>query len=1096
MASVILGSLGSAVGGPFGKIVGGIIGGVIDGWLFSPAQDQEGPRLDSLKVQNASYGTAIPRVFGSMRVSGNMIWSTDLEEIKKTESAKGGPEVTTYTYYANFAVAVCEGPITNIKRIWADTKVIYEDGAQDVADSIRIYTGDEEQLPDSLIQSFEGIDNTPGYRGVAYVVFERMALQDFGNRIPNLTFEVVAAGSVAAVSQLDEFNTSVSPTHHKYIAASSNRGPFFVNGDAFIVGNYESNINQLTFERYTTTNDILAKTLETRSLADTGIAQSGGIGYTLSPDGAYIAITTNYFNVGKVYAVNTATGVWSEFQPTVLYGATVIFWISERRFACIGQFNTSEVFEIDNNTITSLGALTGTNGSVWDFCYQNGITYLLTNKNAGSNRAIRPVDGFVMGTAVEIAMPGWENISTVSLTLRQAGSGLFLMSGGDAIGGTDPARIALVSYTGISAEIIDELLIEDNAQSPFVIQSTDTRFFILQDTVVDINGIPTNTLRYRILQIVNNQLQYQTEWTNTNIYGETLIGKNAIDIDNARAIGFSRANALLIQMTSQSENAFVQDIMSSLLERAKVNSSQYDVSQIDDEIAGFVIDSPMPTRNAIEVLMAYSGFDMTESQGKLKAIPRSNDVDIVIDENKIGANENEASSKFEIKKRHSSELPREFVLEYADTDRDYQAGVQRASRRIAESEAASKATMPVAMNAKKAKAIAENRLFGAWIESRSVTGSLPFDYLELEPGDVIKYDRFTIRLTKLNTANGVLNFEGVPIHSAYKPEEVDADTNPVSGVYQPLANSMPIVMDIPPLRSKDNKLGGYIAAASLGGRFPGCAIYSDDDQTFVDATARTTLGTGAIYGYVANPVPAATAEYIDYNTKIIVNLQEGELFSVSEEKFFNGHNVCLIGNEIFCYQYATLVEENSYELSKLLRGRLGTEWAISGHTSNEMFVNLSSSELKFVEFENIERNRLLYYRSITLGQTLSDAAANQISQRITGMSLRPFSPAHAVGTRSSVGDLIISWKRRARIDGEWLDDIDAPLEESTERYEIDILSDDRTIILRTVTLSTPYFNYTASMQLADFGTLKEIVQMRIFQISNVVGRGKPLGAAL
>jgi hypothetical protein len=46
-------------------------------------------------------------------------------------------------------------------------------------------------MPDPFIQSVMGVDNTPAYRGRAYVVFESLALAEFGNRIPNMTFEVI-----------------------------------------------------------------------------------------------------------------------------------------------------------------------------------------------------------------------------------------------------------------------------------------------------------------------------------------------------------------------------------------------------------------------------------------------------------------------------------------------------------------------------------------------------------------------------------------------------------------------------------------------------------------------------------------------------------------------------------------------------------------------------------------------------------------------------------------------------------------------------------------------------------------------------------------
>ena len=100
----------------------------------------------------------------------------------------GSPAVTTntttYSYYANLAVGLCEGPIGAVLRIWADGKPLDLTGL-----SIRTYTGDEAQTPDPLIIAKDG--DVPAYRGLAYVVFERLPLANFGNRIPQLSFEVV-----------------------------------------------------------------------------------------------------------------------------------------------------------------------------------------------------------------------------------------------------------------------------------------------------------------------------------------------------------------------------------------------------------------------------------------------------------------------------------------------------------------------------------------------------------------------------------------------------------------------------------------------------------------------------------------------------------------------------------------------------------------------------------------------------------------------------------------------------------------------------------------------------------------------------------------
>ena len=94
--------------------------------------------------------------------------------------------MTEYSYFASFAVAITEGPIGGIGRIWADGKAFDVPGA-----ILRVHKGGEDQLPDPHIEALEGAGNAPAYRGTAYVVFEELPLERFGNRLPQLSFEVI-----------------------------------------------------------------------------------------------------------------------------------------------------------------------------------------------------------------------------------------------------------------------------------------------------------------------------------------------------------------------------------------------------------------------------------------------------------------------------------------------------------------------------------------------------------------------------------------------------------------------------------------------------------------------------------------------------------------------------------------------------------------------------------------------------------------------------------------------------------------------------------------------------------------------------------------
>jgi len=204
MATLVLTTMGRVLGGPIGGAIGALAGQAIDARLFRGAA-REGPRLTELAVQTSSYGTPLPKLFGTMRVAGTVIWSTDLIETRATSrSGKGQPGTNTYSYAVSFAVALSARPIVGVRRIWAEGKLLRgAAGDWKSQTGFRLHTGGEDQAVDPLIASAMGV--TPAYRGIAYAVFESMQLADYGNRIPSLTFEVdaddgpVASGAIAGL---------------------------------------------------------------------------------------------------------------------------------------------------------------------------------------------------------------------------------------------------------------------------------------------------------------------------------------------------------------------------------------------------------------------------------------------------------------------------------------------------------------------------------------------------------------------------------------------------------------------------------------------------------------------------------------------------------------------------------------------------------------------------------------------------------------------------------------------------------------------------------------------------------------------------------
>lgn len=203
MATLLLTAVGTVFGGPLGGAIGALIGRQVDTAIIG-GRRVEGPRLKDLTVQTSSYGSALPLHFGKMRAAGSVIWATELVEHKDTASSgKGRPSITSYTYSSSFAVAISSRPIAGIGRIWADGNLLRgASGDLKVEGTLRIHLGHGDQNADPLMVQAEGITHCPAYRGLAYVVFEDLALADYGNRIPSLTFEILGDATDTSIGAI------------------------------------------------------------------------------------------------------------------------------------------------------------------------------------------------------------------------------------------------------------------------------------------------------------------------------------------------------------------------------------------------------------------------------------------------------------------------------------------------------------------------------------------------------------------------------------------------------------------------------------------------------------------------------------------------------------------------------------------------------------------------------------------------------------------------------------------------------------------------------------------------------------------------------
>jgi hypothetical protein len=179
---VVGGALGGPIGATIGRALGALAGSAIDNTIFSEPKHASG---SDVRLQGSAEGAPIPRLYGWSRLSGNIIWATELEEIAAADTgAKGGGDSEDGGIAASFAIGLCEGEVDRLGRVWADGQLLDTAGL-----TLRFYRGTETQTADSLIEAKQGAD-APAYRGLCYVVFERLPLAPFGNRIPNISVEL------------------------------------------------------------------------------------------------------------------------------------------------------------------------------------------------------------------------------------------------------------------------------------------------------------------------------------------------------------------------------------------------------------------------------------------------------------------------------------------------------------------------------------------------------------------------------------------------------------------------------------------------------------------------------------------------------------------------------------------------------------------------------------------------------------------------------------------------------------------------------------------------------------------------------------------
>lgn len=1116
LARIGLTVAGGIWGGPIGALAGSLAGDL----LFGTGQaDVEGPRADT-GVTTSAYGTPLPIVLGTDRVSGQLWDADEITEVSETEGGGkggGGPEVTTYSYFATFMMAIAEvpskGDTYTVRRVWRNKKLVYDRRValteetpdstntsfgtddrlletfesafadqQDIfsrqarSDSfsqyVTFYDGSDTQDPDPVLEALHGVGNVPAYRGICYMVAQDMPLADTGNQIGTYEFEISNGTDTPTITKIEGQR-------------------LFPWGDGALPLNDLNHHIVTEDQRYTAAGTGIANGTYTDPLTDDDI-DGIALGWKFRAQDQLEVMKTS---APGPYTSDNAGGT------TYVSGGTLTLDVQFHKLSPAGadvdlRGSTAQADDVaaDYPTYTLIFAevLTPT-GTSTQYRPGFGIVVIDSNDDPAEN-PINVPDGFFfnknMGSAYndEFVPDGYSGRYYISpctsVTIER-----------------DPyyrdrTSDGLTELPDAEGWYIDNDTGEIVKDAAFSLSNIGNGYRGLQAYADDPTGASGSVDAYPLDPVLDKDDadNTQTFWeAAAGDAGQYFLGTtygsdypDTLDFGNIATFSLDGVLAAPISLA---------DAVTTICELSGIDSGDIDTSELSGNVWGMSLIGGTG-RDYINHLRSYGFFDAIESEGKIHFRTRGGSSDLTITADDLGGD-----TRLETERQQDIELPKHVRVQYKSLNAAYQSGQQDSERLSTDTDQVMDIKLPIATTDEYAARVAEVISRDLWRARNTRKLVLPRRYDQLDPADIVSLtlDSVSYRLRIAEkTYQTSVELRCVDDQAALYTSEAVGEgteyTEPALGLRGP---TNLLLMDLPALKDGHDSAGYYVAVWGTLSAWPGATVQIGRDGTHYEDIISITSDATVV---CLRTLPGEGPHLVPHRSgSFTVELLNGSLSSTTETAWLNGTaNSIAIGAddrwEILTFRYATENSDGSWTLSELIRGRKGTEWAIDQAVEGDYGVVLTTA-VQRIPGNLSDLNDSKTYRAATLGTSYEAAATKSFTPE--GVSLEPWAPANIKGVRNSDGDITISWIRRTRIGGAWQQ---RPLYEDEIKFDLLILdSNGEAVRTETLTFNVAVpteYEYSAADQTTDFGSTQSSVDVKIYQVSGQVGRGYPAEATV